>query len=211
MPRTKPCPFFKQWTPVSTYVLGYWFADGNMYTQKSCGSYVVSIGSKDVEHLEVIRNIIGAGSLIRITGSDVYKLVICRKEMYEDLLRLGGMERKSLVLTWPGVPEAFLPHVVRGYIDGDGSLIWHKSGKSVHPLLSAVGTREFLTGLGTAIQESIGIPMPPRHRKKAGTACVRSVWLSGFTATITGCICHVKWCLRTNLPSGNPRCSTRHI
>jgi hypothetical protein len=31
------------------YVLGYWFADVNMYTQKSCRSYVVSIGSKDVD------------------------------------------------------------------------------------------------------------------------------------------------------------------
>lgn len=166
MPRTKPCPFLKQSTPESAYVLGYWFADGNMYTQKSCGSYVVSIGSKDVDHLEVLRKIIGAGTLIRITGSDVYKLVICRKEMYEDLLRLGGMERKSLVLTWPDKPQEFLAHCVRGYVDGDGSLTWHRSGNSVHPLLSALGTKEFLTGMGTAIQEATGIPMPPRHRQK---------------------------------------------
>ena len=45
-----------------------------MYTQKSCGSYVVSIGSKDVEHLEILRNVIGIGKLTRITGSDVFKL-----------------------------------------------------------------------------------------------------------------------------------------
>ena len=31
------------------YVLGYWFADGNMYFQSSTGGYFVSIGSKDVE------------------------------------------------------------------------------------------------------------------------------------------------------------------
>jgi hypothetical protein len=80
------------------YVLGYWFADGNMYAQPSCGGYVVSIGSRDVEHLSALRDAIGVGKLTRITGADVFKLVICRKEMFDDLARLGGTERKSLTL-----------------------------------------------------------------------------------------------------------------
>jgi hypothetical protein len=145
MARSLGCPFFKTWDHDMAYILGYWFADGNMYTQKSCGGYVVSIGSKDVDHLEMLRNVIGVGTLTRITGSEVFKLVICRKEMYEDLLRLGGTERKSLTLTWPEVPEVFLAHFVRGYV---------------------VGTREFLTGMGTAIEEAIGVPIPTRHRQK---------------------------------------------
>jgi|SRR6266545_411518 len=166
MPRSLPCPFFKTWTPDMAYVLGYWFADGNMYTQKSCGSYVVSIGSKDLDHLRALRDVVGLGKLTRITGSDVYKLVICRKEMYDDLLRLGGTERKSLTLMWPQVPGEFLADFVRGYVDGDGCLTWHRPGKSVHPLISVVGTMEFLTGMGRAIQEAAGIPLPACHRDK---------------------------------------------
>jgi hypothetical protein len=169
MPRMLPCPFFKTWSPDMAYRLGYWFADGNMYSQWSCKSYVVSIGSKDVEHLEVLRGIIGVGKLTRITGSDVFKLVICRKEMYDDLLRLGGTERKSLTLAWPEVPVEYLAHFVRGYIDGDGSLTWHTPGNSVHPLISVVGTRAFLTGMAAATQEATGIPMPVCHFEKGSS------------------------------------------
>jgi hypothetical protein len=96
--------------------------------------------------------------------------VICRKEAFEDLARLGGMERKSLVLPWPaGVPAEFLPHLARGYVDGDGSLGWHRPGNSVHPLLEVVGTYEFITGLGMAVQEATGIPVPTRHKEKDST------------------------------------------
>jgi hypothetical protein len=35
MARSLPCPFFKTWSHDMAYVLGYWFADGNMYTQKA--------------------------------------------------------------------------------------------------------------------------------------------------------------------------------
>jgi hypothetical protein len=166
MSRALPCPFFKTWTAEMAYVLGYWFADGNMYFQPGAGGYFISIGSKDVEHLATLREVIGAGNLARITGSDVYKLVICRKEMYTDLLRLGGTERKSLTLTWPDVPEAFLADFVRGYVDGDGSLTWNKPNNSVLPMITAAGTQEFLTGMSAAIASVTGIPAPTCHRDK---------------------------------------------
>lgn len=155
--------FFRAWSPPMAYALGYWFADGNMYSQPSCGGYSVSIGSKDRDHLELLREAIGLGRLTRITGSEVYKLVICRKAMYDDLLRLGGSERKSLTLTWPAVPEEYLAHFARGYVDGDGCLTWHRPGNSVHPLVTATGTRDFLCGLSQAISAQTGIPAPPAH------------------------------------------------
>jgi len=166
MPRSLPCPFFKTWSPEMGYVLGYWFADGNMYFQKGAGGYFVSIGSKDVTHLAILRETIGAGRLARITGSDVYKLVICRKEMYDDLLRLGGTERKSLALRWPAVPSEFLPHLVRGYVDGDGSLTWNRPNNSVMPMITVAGAHAFLTEMGTEIYAATGIPAPTCHRSR---------------------------------------------
>jgi len=184
MSRPLPCPFFKTWSREMAYVLGYWFADGNMYFQPGAGSYFVSIGSKDVEHLEALRNVIGVGKLARITGSDVFKLVICRKEMYDDLLRLGGTERKSLTLTWPRVPGAFLADFARGYVDGDGSLMWHRSGKSIQPMLSAVGTMEFLTGMGVAIQGATGVPITTRHLQRNST----NTWVVNWYGVRAKCL-----------------------
>jgi hypothetical protein len=159
--------FFQSWTAEMAYILGYWFADGNIYSQPSCGGYTVSIGSKDVAHLELLRATIGLGKLTRITGSEVFKLVICRKAMYKDLLHLGGSERKSLTLTWPEVPTDQLAHFVRGYVDGDGSLSWHRPGTSVHPLLEAAGTNAFLVGMARAIETQTGIPIPTCHPSKS--------------------------------------------
>jgi hypothetical protein len=147
-----------------------------MYTQQSCGSYVVSIGSKDVEHLELLRHAIGVGKLTRITGSEVFKLVICRKEMYDDLLRLGGTERKSLTLIWPTVPEEFLAEFVRGYVDGDGSLMWHQTGNSLQPLLEVAGTREFITGLAIAARAVTGVPVPTCHSHSETNNTWRMMW-----------------------------------
>jgi hypothetical protein len=169
---------FAAWSPAMAYVLGYWLADGNMYHQPSAGGYTVSIGSKDLAHLELLRATLGLGKLSRITGSDVYKLVICRKAMFEDLLRLGGSERKSLTLTWPAVPDEYLPHLVRGYMDGDGCLSWHRPGSSVHPLLDVTGSRDFIAGLAAAVCESTGIPIPTIHQNRG---IYRAKWY-GITA-----------------------------
>jgi hypothetical protein len=165
--------FFDAWGPTMAYVLGYWLADGNMYSQPSCGGYTVSIGSKDRDHLEIIRAAIGLGRISPITGSEVYKLVICRKAMYESLARLGGSERKSLTLAWPHVPDEQLPHLARGYTDGDGCLTWHRSGRSVRPMLTITGTLAFVHGLSCAIEAMTGIPAPPAHPNSPGKAHIR--------------------------------------
>jgi hypothetical protein len=199
MPRSLPCPFFKTWSSDMAYVLGYWFADGNMYNQRSCGGYVVSIGSKDVEHLEMLRGVIGMGTLVRITSSDVFKLVICRKEMFEDLLRLGGTERKSLTIPWPTVPAEYLAHFARGYIDGDGSLTWHRPGKSIHPLISVIGTRELLTGMAAAIQEATGIPTPACHFEKKSS----NTWAVKWYGVRAKCL--ATWLYQSHPGLGLPR------
>jgi hypothetical protein len=186
MPTTATCSFFHTWHSAMAYVLGYWFADGNMYSQAACQSYVVSIGSKDLEHLTYLRELIGMGKLTRITGSEVFKLVICRKQAFDDLLRLGGSQRKSLTLQWPTVPDPYLPHLIRGYVDGDGSLSWNRPKNSIMPLIEAVGTQHFVTGMAQAIQERTGIPAPNCNKGKGSiykvawygiTAKCLSIWL----------------------------------
>lgn len=171
--------FFDTWSPAMAYTLGYWFADGNIYNQPG-GGYFVSIGSKDLAHLELLRAAIGQGSFARITGSDVFKLVICRKAMYEDLLRLGGSERKSLTLTWPAVPAEHLPHFVRGYVDGDGCLGWNRPNNSVFPWLGMSGTRAFLIGLAAEVEYQTGIPIPTCH--KASDSAIHKIAWYGLAA-----------------------------
>lgn len=135
---------------------------------------------KDRAHLALLQAAVGLGSLGRITGSDVYKLVICRKAVYDDLRRLGGTERKSLTLAWPEVPAAQLAHFVRGYVDGDGCLSWNRPNNSVIPSLDAVGTQQFLLGMAASIEAATGIPSPRCHAN-SGDNAFRVAWY-GITA-----------------------------
>lgn len=167
---------FGMWSPQTAYIFGYWLADGNMHYQASSGGYLVSIGSADVAHLALLRGLLGDGRIQPIVGSGVAKLVLSRKAVYDALLRLGGSERKSLTLQWPEVPQEHLGHLVRGYIDGDGSLSWHRTGRSIQPHIGVLGTQHFLTGMGRAIFEVTGIPLPVCHTSGKSDRTWRLMW-----------------------------------
>lgn len=164
------------WDQPTAYIFGYWLADGNMHYQAGSGGYLVSIGSADLAHLVVLRDLLGMGRIQPIVGSSVAKLVISRKAFYNALQHLGGSERKSLTLQWPDLPQEHLAHLVRGYIDGDGSLSWHRTGRSVQPHIGVLGTRHFLTGMGQAIAEATGIPMPVCHTSGKSDRTWRLMW-----------------------------------
>ncbi len=171
--------------PQMTYLSGYWLADGNMHYQASSGGYLVSIGSADVAHLAILRDLLGAGRIQPIVGSSVAKLVISRKALYDALQRRGGSERKSLTLQWPGAPPNHLAHLVRGYIDGDGSLSWHRTGRSVQPLVGVVGTHHFVSGLVQAVALATGIPAPRLHEHTQSSG---NTWTAKWYGVAAKCL-----------------------
>lgn len=160
--------FFKTWSEEMAYCLGFWWADGCMYQQKK-GGCVVIFASIDLDHLQQLQNIICAGNIYTLYKTDrrSYQLTIGRKDMFEDLYQLGGRPKKSETTIWPRIPDEFLRHFARGYIDGDGSLFWHQN-KYPMPRITACGTESFLSGLVQSIEQQTGIPNPrvfPANRK----------------------------------------------
>ena len=74
--------------------------------------------------------------------------------MAEDLIRLGCVPNKSLVLEWPiGIPDNVVSHFVRGYFDGDGCVGWHKRDKSV--TVNFVGSHSFIASLSSYIKSNV--------------------------------------------------------
>jgi hypothetical protein len=155
-----PNSFFKVWTPEMAYVLGYWWADGGML--QTAASKRVGFTSKDGEYLEQIARTIGVGRVAHITvsGQTYYQLMIKRSDLFDDLLQLGGTPGKSLTATWHAPRPGFLRHFVRGFVDGDGSLYWLRTAITTHPRIQVAGTKEFLSGMASAIEQETGIPVP---------------------------------------------------
>lgn len=109
--------FFKEWTNEMAYVLGFVFTDGNI------SNNTLTISQNERYILEEINKAMASDCRItrRANGkNDLYTLIINRKEIVEDLKSLGITESKSRTMEFPEVPTEYLPHFIRGVIDGDG-------------------------------------------------------------------------------------------
>jgi LAGLIDADG-like domain len=155
----RPVEFFRAWSAEMAYVLGYWWADGYMRVKRNTGAYLVEIASVDREHLLALAATIGEKADYRkITAkSACYGVEFCSKEMYHDLLALGGMPNKSNVIDFPSIPAEYLAHFVRGFIDGDGTLVWN-GDRPVIQIYS--GSKQLLEKMAAAIELQIRIPAP---------------------------------------------------
>jgi hypothetical protein len=140
--------FFSVWSPAMAWILGLIFTDGCMQGDKK--GQRVSISSMDLELLEKVRNHLGSTRLIRkcIQSYDktkhIFQLDFYREKMRDDLQRLGLVQRKSLIMKFPDVPEEYMPHFIRGCWDGDGSV--YMSGGKLNASY-VTGSRDFLERL----------------------------------------------------------------
>lgn len=151
--------FFRVWTPAMAYVLGYWWTDGCMRIKRNTTAHEIQIASNDRDHLVLMAETIGGNYDLRKVSvtANAYVISFCSKEMYQDILAHGGTPRKSRTIGFPDISDDFLPHFVRGVIDGDGSLVWNGDRPVIY-IYS--GSSAFLEQLGIAVEKVIGIPSP---------------------------------------------------
>ena len=132
--------FSKIDTEEKAYWLGFLYADGCIGAKEN--DIELSLKSSDIHHLEKFRDFLGFPK-----DKHIFQNEIRNKKTRQDLIDLGCIPRKSLVLTFPNeeqVPSYLIPHFVRGYIDGDGSVM---IGPKYTPRLNILGTYDFLYNL----------------------------------------------------------------
>jgi len=138
--------FFDIWTEEMSYILGYWFADGNIKNGND-NRYTFRIDSNDKSIIDKIQTCMKSNHKIyhrKSTGG--YCLGIGNKKIYNDIIKLGGLPKKSLINKFPYVPKEYVRHFIRGYFDGDGC-ITHSGKKKNVPVIIFIGTKEFLNKL----------------------------------------------------------------
>lgn len=143
--------FFKKWSKEMAYVLGFVAADGSVFQNNKSGGLSIGLSTKDLFQLELIKKIIGAPQKIYIKktnfNTEACVLTIGSAVIKNDLIALGITPRKSLTLKFPkNIPSEFIPHFIRGYFDGDGSVDIRKPTKSPNHNLrfQLLGTLDFL-------------------------------------------------------------------
>lgn len=149
--------YFKQWSPNMAYILGFIAADGNIMVNPKVLNITQSI--KDFYILEQIEKELKCNRPIQIQPNNICHLVIRCGEIVDDLIKLGIEPCKSLTMPWfTSIPNEYLRHFVRGYIDGDGCIcVYDRKNRGLILEVSILGTREFLEGMSKKISELIGI------------------------------------------------------
>ncbi len=121
-------------TEEKAYWLGALYADGNV-SQNKTGSGKIFLSSKDYDWIEkFMRSIESTNKPTREFHKkyqkEIWKAQITSTKMFNDLVRLGCMPRKSMIITFPKLPSHLIPHFIRGYFDGDGTVGVYKNLKS---------------------------------------------------------------------------------
>jgi hypothetical protein len=133
------------------YWLGLLFADGYVRQRKQFNGKhkqggIVGISLKNGDEYLLEKLIIDLESTYKLRKQikDIflsYKLEVNSSKMVNDLINLGCVPNKSLILLPPNLDNGFISHFIRGYFDGDGS-IGRYGGRLKFGLL---GTNELLT------------------------------------------------------------------
>jgi len=106
---------------IKAYLLGFFAADGHIEEE---GALKISVQLDDA-HIVILFNkhLCGGKSKIRCKDNMVY--FSCRhQQIRKDIYALGFNHKKTY--DWknlPSIPENMYPHFIRGYFDGDGSIM----------------------------------------------------------------------------------------
>ncbi len=157
-------------TEEKAYWLGFLYADGciNNRQSKLCRTiqYTIKLTLAEIEPVEAFKKSlksdykISVQKVISKKGKNLvnYSLTITSEKMFNDLINLGCVLNKTHILKFPTenqVPKDLQRHFIRGYFDGDGSIMRNicrqKRGEATfcytRPKVQFCGTLEFLNSV----------------------------------------------------------------
>lgn len=115
------------WDNTNAYVFGWIMSDGCLLLEgRNKTSYAVRIASNDEDIIEWMHRYMCNGNKIYKNGKN-FMVKYRNKDGIEFLMRNCLKERKSLDMLFPNIPDEYLPYFIRGYFEGDGSIIIHKT------------------------------------------------------------------------------------
>ena len=145
--------YFKAWSRNMAYIFGFWCADGCIYNGRI---FDITIHKKDKYILKKIAEELEyQGNLYDSVDRQVVRINFSCKEIYDDILNLGGCERKSNVSKFPNIPTEYLPDFIRGYFDGDGCIM-NLKGDRINSAFTS-GSKEFLDCLLEILKRDAGV------------------------------------------------------
>lgn len=146
-------------SPEKAYWLGFLAADGCVYTREQNATVRLAIQQKDKIHLENFRDFMKSNAPIKDFINDkgfsqenpspISVINFNSKLMAQDLINLGIVERKSLILQPPKIDKQYYLPFIMGYFDGDGSI--YKFNQKTEFGIEFIGSKEIIEWINKTI------------------------------------------------------------
>src|ERR1700722_8446916 len=152
------------------YILGFLYADGNANKKY----YQITLKLQDIDKsiLEQISALIETNKPLHFykkqkkTHQNQSILKITNKVIYQDLIGHGIVPNKTFITKFPNIAEELIPHFIRGYFDGDGSLYEGKDSKTTSREWCIIGSTNFCKSIQKILKDILDIDTQLQHDKR---------------------------------------------
>ena len=110
---------------VKAYFLGFIITDGNIYKPKSGNrqaSISITQSASDEYILGAFKNAVCSNTTIAHDGRGCSQIAVRSNIMANSLEKYGIVSNKTLITRLPLLKKEYMPHLLRGIFDGDGSI-----------------------------------------------------------------------------------------
>lgn len=164
-------------TEKKAYWLGFLYADGCVCLNAFRSPLIsLELQERDKKMVLEAKRFFNAGHPLfyvetKSTQQNKFRLSFRSSKIANDLIKLGCIPNKSLILKWPSnLPIHLEHHFIRGYFDGDGSIHSSITGRHKNPQFAGefIGTKAFCESLDLILQQKAGLS--PKKISKTGNA-----------------------------------------
>lgn len=165
-------------TPQKAYFLGWMISDGSVVTSRTRPDRApiisIEVHNRDRCILERFAEELGADdTVVHLHEKRNHAhLRFASEEMASDLAQYGVVPNKTWTMYLPIIDEALMPHLIRGYFDGNGTVTVNK--KDGTRRFAFYGSEEICTNIRDYLHNTIGI-----NKNKVSKSTCYHVWWGG--------------------------------
>lgn len=167
------------------YWLGFMYADGYVSINNNQKIFGISLSKKDKLHLIKFNNFLDSNYPINTyngtgysNGNEYCRLNITSDTVVKDLIKHGCVEHKTDTLKAPCIDENFVPHFIRGYLDGDGCITHYLMQGYDRYSVKILGTTNILNFINDFLEKNCNFRIKKYFKRKPGQK-VSSIEIQG--------------------------------
>jgi len=147
----------------NAYFLGLLISDGNVFNDSTGrqASISITLDLKDEYLLQAFKEAVNSNTSIGYDGRGCGQIAVRSNLMAQDLAQYGVVPRKSYNTYLPQINKSMMSHLIRGILDGDGSILAKQNGTRFLHSISFCGTHQLMSDISDYCYNNLSLQQKP--------------------------------------------------